>query len=263
MKPILKSQQLQQEFEENGFVRVPFLSEQQVDTLLKLYKTIEQEHSLIGIPFITTSHSNNHELIRKADGFIADIFKPKMDEILHDYKILFGNFLIKQPGIESITPLHQDTSFVDEHEYSSISVWVAMQDTDRNNGCMRFVKGSHKFRFTVRPSHAYPWHFEDVKLQLEKLLIDYPSKKGEAFIFHHGVIHASYANNTSTPRIAAIMAAYPADAELMMFFQQPDNPEVMQRYKMNKEAFLHFEKGKPPVMGKLHWCRKNRFLKSY
>jgi hypothetical protein len=43
MKPILKSQQLQQEFEENGFVRVPFLSEQQVDALLTLYKTIEDK----------------------------------------------------------------------------------------------------------------------------------------------------------------------------------------------------------------------------
>jgi hypothetical protein len=65
----------------------------------------------------------------------------------------------------------------------------------------------------------------------------------------------------TSPRIAAIMAAYPADAELMMFFQQPDNPEVMQRYRMNKEAFLHFVKDKPPVMGKLLGTEKTDFSK--
>lgn len=251
MKQLIKSPRLQKEFDENGFVRVPFLTEKQADELFQLYKTIEAEHEQIGIPFITTSHSNNHELIRKADALIAGIFKPEMDKFLTDYNLLFGNFLIKQPGPDSATTLHQDTTFVDETKFSSISVWVSLQDTNKQNGCMRFVRGSHKFRFTLRPSHTYPWPYEGVKDKLEKLLVDYPSKKGEAFIFHHGVIHASYANLTETSRVAALMAAYPAETDLLMLFQDVKKPEVIQKYKMSREAFLNFVKGQPPALGEL------------
>ena len=140
---------------------------------------------------------------------------------------------------------------MDERRYSSISVWVSLQDTDQRNGCMRFVKGSHKFKYILRPTHAYPWPFENVMGQLEQQLTDYPSRRGEAFIFDHRVIHASYPNLTQTPRVAAVMAAYPSDAELLMYFFEKGSTNTVQRYKMTKEAYLHFIKGEPPAAGDL------------
>lgn len=261
MLPLFTSPVLQEEFDKNGFVHVPFLSEEQVDTLMEAYKSMEAEHKAIGIPFITSSHSNDYQLIQRVDEAITAVFKPEMDKLLQNYNLLFGNFLIKQPSPESKTPLHQDTSFVDETKYASISVWVALTDTTPENGCMRFVKGSHKFRHTIRPSHNYPWYYEDVLDTLETMLVDYPSKKGEAFIFHHGLIHASYANATSTPRVAAILAAYPTNADLLMYFQQPDYPEMMQHYAMTKDAFLHFIKGAPPHLGSLICTEKTNYFK--
>ena len=251
MKQLFKTQHLQGEFDKNGFVRVPLLSSAQTDELTELYKTIEAEHDQIGLPFTTTSHSNDHRLIQKADEAIASVFAAEMDRYLCDYNLLFGNFLIKQSGPESATPLHQDTSFVDESRFSSISVWVSLQDTDQRNGCMRFIKGSHKFRHILRPTHAYPWPFDAVRGRLEELLEDYPSQRGEAFIFHHGVIHASYPNQTDTPRVAAVMAAYPTDADLLMYFLENGSTSSVQKYKMTKEAYLHFIKGEPPAAGDL------------
>ena len=251
MKPLFKIQELQEEFDKNGFVRVPLLTAAQVDELMLLYKTTETEHKKIGLPFTTTSHSNDSDLIRKADTQIAGVFSPEMNKYLCDYKLLFGNFLIKQPGLNSVTPLHQDTSFVDEKKFSSISIWVSLQDTDPENGCMRFIKGSHKFKHILRPTHDYSWPFEGIRDQLEKLLEDYPSQKGEAFIFHHGIIHASYPNLTDMPRIAAVMAAYHDDAQLLMYFLDKDSSSSVQKYKMTKDAYLHFIKGEPPAIGEL------------
>jgi hypothetical protein len=251
MRRVFKSEKFQQEFEENGFIKIPFLSEAQVDLLLTNYRTIEEEHTKIGIPFITTSHSNNSDLIRKADEMIAAVFHPEMEKLLDNYQLLFGNFLIKSAGLESITPPHQDTTFVDESKFSSISFWVSLEDTNKNNGCMRFIKGSHKFLSVKRPSHSYLWAFENVKPELEKMMTDFPSRKGEAFIFHHAVIHASYGNQTQKPRVAAVMAAYPSEAELWMVFQKPNFPELLQTYSMSKEAYLNFVKGVPPSLGNL------------
>jgi hypothetical protein len=249
MKPLFKTQKLQDEFDKNGFVRVPLLTHAQADNLLRLYKTIESEHQKIGLPFTTTSHSNNHELIRKADTQIAGIFAPELDKLLCDYELLFGNYLVKQPGADSGTPLHQDTTFVDETKFPSVSIWVSLQNTDKRNGCMRFIKGSHKFKFILRPTHAYPWPFEELKTRLEQHLTDYPSGKGEAFIFHHAIIHASYPNLTTVPRIAAVIAAYPKSAELLLLFPSGKSSTSLDKYKMTKEAYLHFIKGQPPAMG--------------
>jgi hypothetical protein len=249
MKPFFKSQQFQEEFDKNGFVRVSLLTAQQTDDLLARYETIREEHENMGLPFTTTSQSNDHELIRKADEQIAAVFSAEIDTILQDYKLLFGNFLIKQSGPASITPLHQDTSFVDEKHFSSISIWVSLHDADQRNGCMRFIPGSHKFKHILRPTHAYPWPFCNVMSQLEELLEDYPSQRGEAFIFNHRVIHASYPNLTDHPRVAAVMAAYPADADLLMYFQEKDSTTAIQKYRMTKDAYLHFIKGEPPASG--------------
>ncbi|MBS1618763.1 MAG: phytanoyl-CoA dioxygenase family protein [Bacteroidetes bacterium] len=247
MTRLFRSQALQDEFDLYGFVRLPLLSASQVDTLTEGYKTLAEAHRNIGLPFTTTSHSNDHELIGAADDMIARILGPEMDKVLLNYRLLFGNFLIKQSGPKSATPLHQDTSFVDESRYSSISVWVSLVDTDQQNGCMRFIRGSHHFRHLLRPTHSYAWPFDGVREELTGLLEDFPSQRGEAFIFHHGIIHASYANMTASPRVAAVMAAYPGEADLLMYFADEKDSNTVSKYKMTKDAYLRFVKGTPPA----------------
>lgn len=250
MEPLFISPIHQKEFDDNGFVMIPsLLSNEQADELFRLYNTTLAEHTEIDIPFITTSHSNDHALIRKVDGMIAGIFEPEVKKVLANYKLLFSNFLIKTQGPDSETPPHQDITFVDEHNFPSVSIWVPLCDTDEKNGCMRFVKGSHKFLFTLRPTHQYPWTYENVRAEVEKHLSSYPCKKGDAFIFHHGVIHASYPNSTATPRVAAVLAAYPEKAELIHYYLPSGEKTAVSKYKMTKEAFLHFIKEQPPALG--------------
>lgn len=247
MSRLFRSPALQDEFDSNGFVRLQLLSAAQVDELTAGYQTLAEAHKNIGLPFTTTSHSNDHELIRAADEMIASVFAPEMDRVLLDYQLLFGNFLIKQSGPDSATPLHQDTSFVDETIYSSISVWTSLVDTDQHNGCMRFIRGSHRFRHLLRPTHGYAWPFESVRAELSELVEDFPSQRGEAFIFHHGVIHGSYANLTGSPRVAAVLAAYPKEADLLMYFADEKDNNKINRFNMTKEAYLRFIKGEPPA----------------
>jgi hypothetical protein len=77
----------------------------------------------------------------------------------------------------------------------------------------------------------------------------FTAKAGDAFIFNHAVVHGSFPNRTKHPRIAAVIAAYPSDAQLLHYYLLEGEKNKVQQYSMTKEAFLHFKKGEPPAKG--------------
>lgn len=249
MKPLFKSEKLQKEFDEAGFVKVPLLNAAQVQSLVEGYATVAAKHEAIGIPYITTSHSNDAALIKQVDDMLQQVLAPQLDTVLQNHKLLFGNFLVKMPVPNSQTDPHQDITFVDETEYVSVNVWIALQDVSVENGCMYFMPGSHKLIPTIRPTHDYKWAYELVKQDVKKHSQVFEAKAGDAFIFHHAVVHGSFANKTSTPRLSAVIAAYSADAPLIHYYLPDINSNVLQKYGMHKEAYLHFVKQQPPAKG--------------
>ena len=54
--------------------------------------------------------------------------------------------LLKKPLIGPETPWHQDQGFRDPaFKYEEVSIWLALQPTDPENGCMKFMRGSHEW----------------------------------------------------------------------------------------------------------------------
>jgi len=249
MKPLFKSAELQSGFEKDGFVKIPLLMQTEVNELMNAYKIVADAHEKINIPYITTSHSNDAALITQVDNMIQKVMALAIDKHLVNYNLLFGNYLVKMPVAESETSPHQDITFVDESKYVSVNIWVALQDTDKANGCMYLLKGSHAFMDTLRPTHDYKWCYENVIDEIKQHSESYPMKAGEAIIFNHAVVHGSFSNETNTPRVAAVIAAYQNEAELLHFYLPDIRKNVVQKFGMTKEAFLHFKKGCPPLKG--------------
>jgi hypothetical protein len=249
MKPLFQSAVLQMEFEENGLVKVPLLSAIEAQELLTSYQSVATAHEKINIPYITTSHSNDSVLITHVDEVLQKVIAPALSKVLSNYNLLFGNYLVKMPVTKSETEPHQDITFVDETEFASVNVWVALQDTNEENGGMYFLKGSHNLMPTLRPTHDYPWAYENVKEEIKKQSQVFTAKAGDAFIFNHAVVHGSFPNRTKHPRIAAVIAAYPSDAQLLHYYLPEGEKNKVQQYSMTKEAFLHFKKGEPPAKG--------------
>lgn len=249
MKALFSSPDLQRQFEADGFVRMPLLAPGEVADLMAAYQAVAAEHEKIGIPYITTSHSNNADLIARVDEVLQRVMAPAIDRYLTDYRLLFGNFLVKMPVNHSETSPHQDITFVDETQYASVNIWVALQDVDRQNGCMYFLKGSHAFMPGIRPTHEYTWAYEPHKDEIMTHSEVFTARAGDAFIFNHAVIHGSFPNGSGTPRVAAVVAAYPAEARLIHYYLPDADKNTLQRYGMTKEAYLHFKKGHPPAKG--------------
>ncbi|MFN9593169.1 MAG: phytanoyl-CoA dioxygenase family protein [Pirellulaceae bacterium] len=66
-----------------------------------------------------------------------------------------SHFVCKMPGDGKGVAWHQDASYWPLTPSKALTVWLAIDDADQENGCMRFVAGSHHVgHLTYRPSTA-------------------------------------------------------------------------------------------------------------
>lgn len=243
--------QQQRKMETDGFAVLKLLSAEQADVLRDGYEDFADVHNALNLSFATTSHSSNEELISAVDELILKNVAQHVGAHIEGYELLFSNFLVKAASPDSQTPPHQDVTMVDETLSSSYSIWVALEDIDTVNGCLKVLPGSHRHHLGIRPNPSYPWRFREVKDQIEADMISVPVRKGEALIFSHALIHGSGVNHTNRPRVAAVIALYPLNTELFHYQVDAHNIETVHKYAMDKKAFLNYVKNTHPSDGLL------------
>ena len=113
--------------------------------------------------------------------------------------------LFKPAGSGGIVKWHQDAywwSILSPH--SQVTAWVALDDVDRENGCLRMVDRSHEWGVRTRAVRilnelsALPLSIEGLDLCVS----DYVMAAGEVSYHHCLTWHASYPNTSSRPRRA-------------------------------------------------------------
>jgi phytanoyl-CoA hydroxylase len=105
----------------------------------------------------------------------------------------------KPPRHGSVKHYHQDNAyFLMEPADHVITGWIALDDVDEANGCLRYISGSH--RGPILPAKPVPGHEHD--LMPDASLIDLsreelaPVKRGGVVFHHSQVLHGSGANTS-------------------------------------------------------------------
>ncbi|KAI0024142.1 phytanoyl-CoA dioxygenase [Xylariomycetidae sp. FL0641] len=62
-----------------------------------------------------------------------------------DPRCLQSMVICKQPEIGGAVPPHQDSTFLYTEPPSAVGFWYALEDATRDNGCLSFLPGSHKW----------------------------------------------------------------------------------------------------------------------
>ncbi len=111
----------------------------------------DDENKAMAFPQIIHPSTFAPELLKtnfflKAQALAKELLGPKA-------KFSSDHALLKKPLIGPETPWHQDQGFRDPaFRYDEVSVWLALQPTDPENGCMKFMRGSHRWgRLPHRP----------------------------------------------------------------------------------------------------------------
>ena len=112
----------------------------------------------------------------------------------------------KPPQVGGVNMWHQDSPYwpILMPKTSQVTAWVALDDVDVNNGCMRMVPGSYHwgnqipFLHSIKDIDLMPDRFEDHELEVELC----PAPKGHVHYHHSLTWHGSHDNASDSPRRA-------------------------------------------------------------
>jgi hypothetical protein len=141
---------------------------------------------------------------------IAGILAPVAAQTLGVRQVtLFQDILInKAPGTATVQ-WHQDYSYWPLDSPAGVTMWVALEDADRDNGCLRYIPGTHLLgekhpaNFFVDAEQPRRQGLQDLDAESrEKEAIDVPARAGEVLAHHPLVWHMSPANHSNRHRHA-------------------------------------------------------------
>ncbi|MBI3866115.1 MAG: phytanoyl-CoA dioxygenase family protein [Planctomycetia bacterium] len=147
---------IKQAFDRDGFVIVrQFLT---ADELGKLTAQLDRYIRDV-VPGLPDTHAFYHDRARpetlkqmqfmQVDSFLKDYTQhPKWRELA---EILVGEsaecespeWFNKPPGVEHPTPPHQDNYYFNLKPPNVVTIWLALDHVDDENGCLRYSPGSH------------------------------------------------------------------------------------------------------------------------
>lgn len=247
--PIFKNSVLQERFDRDGYVVFDFLSEEQAHFAAQKFYEVHKE---IPVGFYADAYSSNDKLKNEIYAFTQHVFLDALALHFQDYKVLGGTYLCKSSDDEGKVGVHQDWMVVDESRFSSVTVWVPVQDVDENNGALRVLPGSHLF-FNAYRSDNIPCAYRGNEQLLWDNMITIPMKAGQAFVLNHAVIHGSAINTSGKERLVVAYGLVPKQAELVFYFGDTDSGKLkVEKFNMPDDFFQrYYNVGKRPLFGEL------------
>lgn len=131
-----------------------------------------------------------------------------------------SHFFCKMPHDGKRVAWHQDASYWPLDRSKTVTVWLAIDDADVGNGCMRFLAGSHEFgHLTYRPSTPEEHNVLDQTVENAEQYgtpIDDELRAGEVSIHSDLLLHGSEANDSDRRRCGLTLRYCAADVRAGM-----------------------------------------------
>lgn len=139
-----------------------------------------------------------------------------VSDLLGENVIGWGShFFCKMPQDGKSVAWHQDASYWPLSPSKAVTVWLAIDDADQDNACMKFVAGSHHHgHMTFRPSDSTEHNVLNQTIENPEQFGDTvfnPIKAGSMSIHSDLLLHGSEANLSDRRRCALTLRYCSAD----------------------------------------------------
>ena len=201
-------------FEEDGFVAVPgFYGGEELQVIESALNRF-MDGALPNLPPEEVFYEDKNEKstlkqiqrMHEHDAFFGALFeeKPKrLAEKLLGETVACKNlqYFNKPPGVGQATPVHQDGQYFMLEPCHALTMWMALDPVDEENGCVRYLRGSHLDG--MRP------HERTQTLGFSQGIVNFgknetreevhcPAKPGDLLAHHALTIHRADANASLT-----------------------------------------------------------------
>lgn len=238
MKKVFKDNALQKEFEENGYVILDYYNEQEVETLLALYKELHPKDEK---GFFPSTFSKDKNYRKCADEEIRKIGQRSMNKYLQDIKVVCGSYIVKSPGEDSIMDVHQDMTLVDETKFTGVNIWCPLVDLNDDNGLLYALPKSHRIFPTYRGA-SIPTIYRDVYDEIKTFSTPLYLKKGQAVIFDQSIIHWSKPNLSAAVRPVTNTYFTHKEAKFSTCYYDKDKePNKIEVFEQDDSFMTNFE----------------------
>ncbi len=207
----LSSNQLKQ-YEDEGFISpIDIFSKNRANEIRREIELIEEK-----MP----------KELDKSGRYNAHLISPLLDEVTHDTTILDAvesiigknilvcgtTLFIKNSNEKGFVSYHQDAKYIGLKPYNWVTAWVAITDSNENNGCMKVWSGSHKDKLKDHDEM-----FDEGNLLTRGQTINNVPvnktvslilKAGQMSLHHPTVVHGSNLNKSNDRRIGFAIQSY-------------------------------------------------------
>ena len=164
--------------------------------------------------------------LEKSGRYNAHLISPMLDEVTHNLNILNavesligGNILvcgttlfIKNPGEGGFVSYHQDAKYIGLEPHNWVTAWVAITDSNKNNGCMKMWSGSHKDNLKEHDQNFNEKNLltrgQTVKNVPKDQVIPLVLNAGQMSLHHPRTVHGSGINKSNDRRIGFVIQSY-------------------------------------------------------
>jgi ectoine hydroxylase-related dioxygenase (phytanoyl-CoA dioxygenase family) len=217
-------------FHENGYVAgVRILDDRQVDILRdELQGLVDPQHPGHGLFHEYNSNESSDPSLalfhalgswRITPGFHDILWSPAFtvaaSQLLGGAVRFWHDQLFCKPARHGgVVAWHQDYSYWTRTKpMAHITCWIALDDATRENGCVQYVPGSHKWDLLpitglAGDMEAIRSVLNDEQWEMLQNPIAIELKKGEATFHHPLMIHGSNANSSDRQRRATVINAF-------------------------------------------------------
>ena len=163
--------------------------------------------------------------IDKSGRYNVHLISPKLDSIVHNSKILDAvesiigknilvcstTLFIKNPNEKGFVSYHQDAKYIGLEPHNWVTAWVALTDTNEENGCMKMWPKSHleikdhneKFeKDNLLTRGQTVENVPENEIELVEL------KAGQISLHHPRIVHGSGVNKSNDRRIGFVIQSY-------------------------------------------------------
>ena len=204
--------------------RIPESILQRIDTLYAQLLVDNQDNPEFSADFILGPHldatgtygvKGNPEWLDFAR--IPEILD-MVEQLIGTDFILWGMTIFGKPAkIGKATPWHQDGDYYPIEPLETLTVWISLDGSTPEQGCMRFIPGSHRghriysHHFEHRDDYTLAQIIDDDQVDLSSAR-DIVLERGQISLHDVYLVHGSGANRSNRRRMGLVLRIMPASS---------------------------------------------------